>query len=350
MFYCLLPILFTCCSRRTNKVITKDFDAFPVEQKLTGTRLFRTTQRNLSHLDIYRDSILLLVNSTSGQTHHFFLYDIKSKSFLPPQLEFGRKAGQAMSFLSYGVEDGYIWSYDINKEKILSVNMDSALSNNHNSIITEVSVPGFYYSAQLLNDSVLVGSGDYDSDQNYKLALLDLSQGKIRKRLVAYSLDTSAQFSRVKKMAYESFLYMRPDKEKCVLACRYTDQIEIIDLKSEKGSKIVRGPEGFEPEMVVMTGGDGKKLSTRGSDTRYAFVGGKTTGKYIYLLYSGNKDGGTHQFYGKYIYVYDWNGRPIKRFETEDYIIDFAVTRDDSKIYTYNPVLGLIYEINMKGI
>lgn len=336
LFLCLfISLFFTSCFSQVSKTVKTNFNAFPVNKKLEGKRLLKINRLHPDNIDLYHDSILCIVDGTGRQSHHFALYNLSQSSFLSPAMAVGSKAGQALSFLSYGIEKQYVWAYDINKEKIIFSGLDNAWNNNHSR--KELPVPGFYYSVQLLNDTTLLASGDYYSDHdNYKVSIINLVTGKTVRQLVPYSDNPSKPYTRAQKMAEESFLFVKPTKDKCVLACRYTDRIEIIDLHSGK-STVVQGPEGLSPEMVEMTGSDGQKISTRGADTRYAFVGGEVTNHFIYLLYSGNRDGTIHRFYGKYIYVYDWNGKPLQRLELKNDTKDFAVTGNDSLLYTYNP-------------
>jgi hypothetical protein len=186
----------------------------------------------------------------------------------------------------------------------------------------------------LLNDSMLLCSGDCDSD--YKIALLHLPSGNITEQLIPYSSNERGVVSRETKSAYESYLFVKPSGDKCVLACRYADQIEIVDI-SQKTSKIIRGPEGFTPDVVAVTDILGKRISTRGESTRYAFLGGQATDRFIYLLYSGNNHQTEHLYYGRYLYVYDWNGRPIQRLEFKSDVLRFAVSADDKRLYAYHP-------------
>ncbi len=336
LFLCqIMLLLFTSCSSQTSKKVQKDFDAFPVNRKLEEQRLLKVSGLHPNDMGLYQDSILCLVNSTGRQKHHFALYNLSQKAFISPRLAYGRKAGRALSFLSYGIEKQYVWAYDINKEKIIFAGVDSAWERDHP--LKERSVPKFYYSVQLLNDTTLLASGDYYADHdNYKISILDLLTGKTIRQLIPYSDSSSAPYTRAQKMAEESFLFVKPTKDKCVLACRYADRIEIVDLHSGK-STMVQGPEGFESDMQEFTGNDGIKISTRGPETRYAFVGGAMTNHCIYLLYSGNKDKTNLPYYGQYIYVYDWNGKPVQRLELKNKVLDFTVTADDSLIYTYNP-------------
>lgn len=350
IFLCLLCIycFSSCFSQKGPEKNTKrDFSEFPVERKLNEVERLKVDQSHISYISLYNDSILTLVNSSSGSPYHFYPYHLKKGTFLHPELEYGRLPGQALSFLSFGIENGGMWVYDINKSKIIFSDFDRIQSADSSIIKDPKPIAGFYYSVQLLNDSSVIASGDYDSPLDYKIAILNLNNSKIERQMIRYSPDTSNPYNRQRKMAYESFLFLKPSRNKCVLASRYADRIEIIDIDAEK-SKVVVGPEGFEPNMIVMTGGDGKKLSSRGPDTRYAFVRGKTTEKFIYLLYSGEKDDAKHAFYGKYIYVYDWNGRPVQRLELSNPVLDFAITSDDSLLYTYNPVSKNINSASIK--
>jgi hypothetical protein len=168
-----------------------------------------------------------------------------------------------------------------------------------------------------------------------------MTSGKAYNQMAPYSADSSKPYTMPQKMSYESFLFLKPSKNKCVLACRYTDRLEIIDLDSRK-STVVRGQDMFEPNLKVMVKSNGRKIAYPGEESRQAYVRGQVTDKYIYLLYSGNMTAGKNLFYGKYIHVYDWDGKPVKRLELANYTKDFAVTANDSLLYTYDPTSTII--------
>jgi hypothetical protein len=336
--YLLIVSLFASCFSNEPQKSKTEPQAFPIEKKMDEVELFKVDRLHPDYIDLYKDSVLCFVNARGEEGYHIALYHLAEKTFLPPLIEMGAKMGQSLSFNSFGYENKYFWCYDLNKEKIIFSGLDKIQDTSNNHSIKEMPVPGIYYSVQLLNDSTLLANGDYHfkSGNDYQLSTIDLTNGKITNQLAPYADDSSTHYNLAKKMAYESFLFVKPSKNKCVLACRYTDRIEIVDLNSGK-SKFVSGPEGFKPEMKVLPGRDGKKISIPGRDTRQAYVRGQVTNNYIYLLYSGNKEGTPHLFFGKYIYVYDWEGNPVQRLELNDDVIDFAVTGNDSLLYTYNP-------------
>lgn len=337
----LAVTLFSGCYSHTPHNAKTDFEAFPVEKKLNEIELRKIDEFTPDFIDLHNDSILYFVSANGDKGYHFALYQLTEKTFLHPQLPTGRKEGQSLSFHSYGFENNYLWVYDVNKEKIIFSGLDSIRDTSSNHFIKELPAPGHYYSVQLLNNTTLLTSGNYDAKDDYKIATMNLMNGQTTNQMTPYASDSSAPFNRAQKMAYESFLFVRPSKDKCVLASRFTDRIEIIDLNSQK-SIIVKGPEGFDPEMKVVNGRDARKISIHGPNTRQAFVRGEVTNNFIYLLYSGNVNGTKHLFYGKYIYVYDWAGNPVQRLELGNDVKDFAVSHNDSLLYTYNPMSKFI--------
>lgn len=329
-----LGALLACSSSTTVREDADIFKKFRIDTLLPSKPFAKIKDHQLDGLMLYRDSLLLIRNFSNTSKFHFSLFDLNTRTFTGEVLGAGRYPGQAMGFLSYGIYGDTLWVSDIVKEKIIRLNLDSTIQ--HKSFTpVETPMPIFYYGTQLLSNDRLLGTGDYDND--YKFTEFNLAKSKVERQRIAYDAGNSAQkMSRLKKMAYESLLFLKPDRTKSISAGRYSDYIEIYDIKSGL-SKIIKGPENFEPEVVMMKGNDGKELAARGPDTRYAFVKGKTTDKYIYLLYSGNLHNGEHLFYGKAIFVYDWDGKAVAKLKLPAYILDFAVTSDNKVLYSYDP-------------
>lgn len=323
-----IGIIFLGCSSQSSVRVSPDFNRFDSEIQLN-------TQTHTYLQGIFPDGILLLndsslmIRSIPGRSpYHFQVMNLKEQGIKKMLLPAGRKHGQSMGFLSYGILNGKIWVNDIIKEKVMLFDTIGGQQ------FQEFPIPVFYYSTVLLNDSVLLGAGNYDGQ--FKLESFDMKTGMLLKQLIPYSTDLAYFVPREQKMAYESFLFLKPAGDRCVLASRYADQIEIVDLNNNV-SKIIRGPEGFGPDMVVANGNDGKKLSTRNSNTRYAFVKGKTNNKFIYLLFSGHQHESEHLHYGNCIFVYDWEGHPVKKLQFKDDILDFDITSDNSILYACHP-------------
>lgn len=321
--------LYSCGSQTISSQYTSEgAKFFPSDEKLQEISTYKWQGVGISGLHLLNDSTLLIRNAPNQAESHFTVWNPKADQPIGNFLFSGRKENQAISFLSFGTWNSYIWVNDIVKEKFL------LHKYNDTGKAQEYRMPTFFYSVQLLNSDTLIGGGDYESD--HKVALVKLSTGEKLLQVAPYAKSGDNPIPREQKMAYESFLFIKPSGSKCVLAQRYSDAIEIIDWKNNS-SQTILGPEGFEPELIVAVGNDGKKLSTRGSDTRYGYVKGKTTEKHIYLLYSGHNHNSEHLHYGNSLYVYNWNGKPIRKLNFPSDVIDFAVDSDENIVYAYHP-------------
>ena len=130
--------------------------------------------------------------------------------------------------------------------------------------------------------------------------------------------------------------FLKPTKNKMVLAYVYTDIIEVFDLNTKKSISL-QGPEKFDSHFRIH---NDKWLEN--NQTRVAFLGGTTTNKYIYLLYSGKKFKEEKSFRGDQIFIYDWDLNPIKQITLDREVFQISVSRDDKTLYSYDELTGYI--------
>jgi hypothetical protein len=328
--FIIVICIISCQTKNTNfDAEALKFKAFPIESVLTLDLYHKFENTYIEGVLYLNDSTLILRNDSNTSKFHFTSFNLNKKNSISDFLETGRQEHQSMAFLSYGILKDKVWVYDIIKNELITTQIDSS-ERETAEFYFDNSIPTFYYNIQPLTTDNYLGSGDYDSD--YKISIIDFKTNDLIKQIDPYPIGISRGF----KMAYESFLYINPSKTKVVMAGRFTDRVQITDLKTET-SLVLKGPDNFEPDVDFTMQLDGNEISYRNKNTKYAFVGGKTTEKYIYLLYSGNNHESDFLNYGKSIFVYSWDGKPIKKIELPNYILDFAVTSDDSTIYTYNP-------------
>ncbi|MDD3742447.1 MAG: BF3164 family lipoprotein, partial [Lentimicrobiaceae bacterium] len=277
---------FGACSNNITKTPENEttFNKFPLVQLLDENDFMKFDTINPDGLLLFQDTILIIRNRANSSKYHFSSINLNTRNFISHHIESGYKTGQSLGFLSWGIISSNLWVSDLNKQKIILSPLFNPDKKSGES--KEMQLPVFYYSIQMDSDSTLIGSGNYDSD--YKLTRLNLSTGKVLDEMIPYHKAGSENLAREEKMAYESFLCIKPSANKCVLACRYADQIEVIDLDRRK-SIIIKGPNGFEPDVEVLIGNDGKKMISRNNDTSLAAVSLKATDNYIYVLFSGNR-------------------------------------------------------------
>ena len=85
----------------------------------------------------------------------------------------------------------------------------------------------------------------------------------------------------------------------------------------------------------------------RTEKTRFAFVNGTVTNKYIYISYSGLLCRDKNSHYGKCVYVYDWDGNPIRKLVFNRFIEGLVVSDDDKTMYAYDVNTGFIIQSNI---
>ncbi|MCG2616040.1 TolB-like 6-bladed beta-propeller domain-containing protein [Terrimonas sp. NA20] len=337
LFLLVIPIvLYSCAAMRGNPVSRTDFTNLP-EVNATEQKLLYTELGTPEAMRIYKDSLLLISNNLNRETHHVRVFDIGRRNAINNILPASSKKGGTLSFMSFDISDSLVWVFDVAKNGFIAANLDTIL---HGKKGVEwyseyrITPQVFFYDAVLLNRSEGLLSGNYDTDE--KLVRINFSDSTRNKKLLSYEKDSLIGSSRISKMSYESFMLLRPDKKKLALVTRYADQFELVDLESGT-QKRISGPEGFSPQLVPFEDNTGVTVATIGQDSRYGFLRGCVTGKFIYLLFSGYNVRSPRRFYSNTIFVFDWDGHPVKRIRLKNDIIGLAVTSDDKILYTLNP-------------
>lgn len=328
--------VYACSTIRSSTNSVRSFSTFPTATTQAETRLLNTDLETPQLMTIYRDSLLLVVNNLNTNPHHVRIFDIARKKAVNNILPVSQKNGGTLSFMSFGITDSLVWAFDVAKNGFIVANLETVLKGNggleHYSEY-RIKPQVFYYDAFLLNRDEALLSGNYDTDE--KLAYINFLNGTLNKQLLSYQEDSSIGSSMVNKMSYESFMLLKPDKKKMLLASRYADQVELLDLVNGKYTKI-NGPVGFLPQLSPYTNNSGATVATPDRETFYGFLKGHATENFFYLLFSGYYYKSEHRFFGNKIFVYNWEGNPVRQINLKNDVVDFAVTSDDKRLYTLN--------------
>ncbi|TAJ08600.1 hypothetical protein DMA11_21285 [Marinilabiliaceae bacterium JC017] len=140
----------------------------------------------------------------------------------------------------------------------------------------------------------------------------------------------------LKKQFTQSDMRVKPDRSKLVLAYHFFDLIEIY---SKDGTliKAVKGPMDISPDYRLVEG-DGETHMLVTDDTKICFCNIFTTDKYIYASFSGNsyESESLDGWQCENLFVYDWEGEPVKRFKLNHLIHSFCVDEESGFIYSYS--------------
>lgn len=146
---------------------------------------------------------------------------------------------------------------------------------------------------------------------------------------------------------FDAKMTMKPDRSKVALAGSYLDAIEIFNTKGEILNTI-KGPEaGFNFAFDEAKSLEMNILSTN-TDTKKAYVNICSTNQYIYALYSGKRKGGESNYnLGNCIYVFDWDGKPIKKYLLDQDLIHFDINEKEQRLYAVSKPENYIIYYNL---
>jgi hypothetical protein len=274
---------------------------------------------------LIKDSILTLASPGNNNKYLFSYYNMNTKNMIREDVEYGPETNQILNPLSIGINNNYFWVHDITSNKVLVKN----IKKQDNFVVYKL--PEFYYSV-LLDDSLnIYGNGNFSSEKN--IQKINLKNKDLVKE-IGYLEPAPKDITEMAwKRANESFIFLKPNNDKLVAASRLTDELVIVSLNNNSTKKI-KGPEGIDLKFKAYKLPDGKDMIQREDETCFTFSDGFTSEKYIYLLYSGNLHTTENLAFGKKIFVYDWEGNPVKQLNLPSYISCFTVI-NDKEVYAY---------------
>ena len=253
-------------------------------------------------------------------------------------LSSGRGPGEAIGALSSGVSNNILWTHDVTLNKILTANIEKESLNTNEIVFKEYPLEDRFYMMEYKDSLSLFGVGYNNS--LFKIQQVDLFTGKIKKQFGEFKYIPNDKPSDSYKSANKCFILAKPSGEKVVLTYRFADIIEIFDL-NKNTSIASHGPEVFHVDFNPL---QVKSFNVMGrtSKTRYAFINAAVTDNYIYVLYSGKLSNTKNSYFGSYIFVYDWDGNPIKKIILDREALSLTVSKNDKDIYIYDPNNGQI--------
>jgi len=282
------------------------------------------------------DSTIIILNEQPGAKRSLYNYSLKSGILSKGYLSKGSGPGEAMGPIMIGVNDNNLWVQDFMLKKIFTIDKRKVIN-----IITPVSFNEYPIENQCymigFKDSLhYFGVGLINSE--FKVQEIELTTGKVINEYGKIDETPRNISTQLFKSVYESFIFVKPTGDKIVLPYRFLDAIEIYDTKT-RTSVAIHGPEGYDVEYNSM--GD-RMIKTE--KTRIAFVHGTVTNEYIYLSYSGRKRYSSDYYYGNCIYVYDWDGNPVRRIVLNRYIQGLVVSEDNKSLYAFDVKSGFLIQ------
>lgn len=228
------------------------------------------------------------------------------------------------------IDSSRLWLFDLGPRRLTMVNIDSPTVRPEAPPRMVTLATGSTILAPVwIGDSKLLALGFVQRGRFERFSSRGESEGFAGEPLP----NPTGAPQPVLQHAYQSYLSVRPDREKLAVVARHASMVEIY---ATSGSLLVRtdGPLRFSPTFSVAKGLRGPAMES-GGDLRFGYVGVASNAGYIFALFSGHTRSarpGSANF-GEYVHVFDWTGKFITAFKLEEPGIAMAADPTRPRLY-----------------
>jgi len=324
-------ILFSCKPTRED---TKSFteQSFRKTYRITDGNRYTNDSLMLGrpmYIQFHPDSFLIIQDR--GYPEFLEIIDLKNNK-VQKIISPGKGPGELISAKGIQIQGNDLYVFGCQLAKVIKLSPDKnrlfQITGEFN--LDERTSPGFYP----LSKDLFICFSDIGDDN--RLTLLNY-KGHIIKKFGDYPQFTGSPEIKGDNDIFGSYIAASPDGEKIVLACAYTDILELYS--TEKGLlKRLHGPIGIklavsrqnvgtygwifrkEPSYITYC-----KLDANKNEFWVGYVGFKE---------DRNKRSEISDVYPKTIFCFDWNGKPLRKILFDYPILTFDADWNNKVLYT----------------
>lgn len=266
------------------------------------------------------------------------LYDPINKKKVFSGYQIGRGPDEMLGPFSISIEsDTAFWIHDIvQKEFKQFLIIGDSIASSKKIPLQEKRL---LYPNILNNDFVLAVNISSESDA--WVNIYD-SVGNLIRELVKYPENELGIPQSVFMESYQGNLKVKPDKSKFVLACRYSDMLNVYNID---GTPVLtyRTNKPFKPKMIVQSIGGGIVMA-QNDETILGFTDVAVSDDYIFGLFSGKSRKEKDPSYCNEILQFDWSGKLLMRYFFEVPLVSITFSNEEQALYMF------IMESNIKKL
>lgn len=188
-----------------------------------------------------------------------------------------------------------------------------------------------------LDSSTIIGTGLFEG----KYAVQKIGEENAKSTSIGFPTTTNENVDyRLKAMAFQGQFLKHPSLKKVLSTSLYTFAFDIIEADENNNVSLVKRVQYGSPEFGGRTGSKISLNVKKGN--KYGCSDATISNNYIYILYSGKSNEFEDSRESDIVFVYDWNGTPIKSLlldkpaykiavdEKDQYLIAFINEKDPS--------------------
>lgn len=274
------------------------------------------------------DEYLLISDFKAGKPLH--ILNLKNQNHLGSYGVKGQGPGEVATPWSFSeLTSKKFTLVDIVQKKILEYDIDTLLRFNRPVYEQKLNQNGFTQFAKVYGDTIFFDDGYKLNYRLYKSKFYDVKNTSSINGYGEIPIIVDAEISDIVKRDM-TMAHMKSKNGFFVFVYMYCPRIEIFDY-GKKQWKTIISPKNFVPEFNKSV----QKGFTVTKKTVYAYPDIALTDKYIYALYSEKRIMDHVYPKSNSIYVFDFEGNPIKKYNLDKDISFFSV-KNDSTIYATN--------------
>ena len=312
-----------------DKTGTIEFTGFPVTLTLKGEKITKEYFLNASEIHIISDSLGIFYSSTNDK-NFINLINLENFDIISQCGIVGKGPGELINpgYLFFNKIDNAIWISDGMKQKIYKYPLDSIIerSNFKPKVSINYKEYGVITHFEIKDNKLSLYTGETGDYIFYQIS--DKTKKGIGNSLI-YVPD-----KKYENIILSWELFKRhPSKDLMAIAYARVDKLLIINPTGEIIKKI-KGPDFIEiPD----------RYDVNSSIASYTTI--RVDTNYIYALYSGNEgskkddEGNLRREDPSQIFVFNWEGEPIKRVVLEYKTFSFDLDPKHNRIITYSAYL-----------
>lgn len=290
-------------------------------------------------LDEYSETVVHLVRRADGT----LLGSFGTRGEGPGEFE-----GPWRIFTDSAEPGSCFWIYDFDLRRLTPGCVEEDSVRFEPVRIVDLSGGELVYSARPVADSLVLGLGFYPRG---RFGVYDRTGTLVEIRGQAPPGDGDVS-TRVRQHAYQSFLALRPEGQRLVVASLYAGRIELYGIDGSL-HHLAETPERFTPRYKVAAGERGPAFVPTG-ELRHGYIDVAATDSLIYGLFSGRElaETGRPEF-GTELHVFDWNGQLVRTVSLAGEHPAIALGPRGRRLYApvWDPTPGVVvYELPSGGV
>ena len=271
------------------------------------------------------DSALVILDEKYGD-YFVQVYNKENFNLIAENIPKGIGPNESISCWSLQINSDYVWAFDVQTRKIKAYSRDDLLTKTDVIPYKTVEFDELHLTIASLSNKTFVATSITDTEN--LLSLYDFNGKKSNSINTSYPQLDIEHGAIDKKRLFENRILYSEKNNKIIVLYVYTDIIDIYDENLNLLSRI-QGPDHFMPELGLR----GDFVHIVKGKTKFAYNQGFLTSTEIWTLYNGSSPDETGIKYPDKIFVFDFNGKPLRSYNLNYPIHSFCIDEKNKILY-----------------